>query len=386
MTRTKIGTATVTDGTATTNYTIPSILTTGEHTLYAIFEETDTHETGTGYNTLMIRYGTSTTINNAIASIGETITLTANVTATDNSTINEGTIQFMVGNSNVGSPVNVSNGTATYNYTVPSNTSDGTIIKAIYIATDNYATSTSSDGVLSIREDVTVTVNNISANREGTATITATVTDTNDDPVTSGNAQLYIDNVSVGSLVNVDNNGELEFSYSIPNDASYGSHTIKVTYQQNDRYNSEDGTGTLTVRTPVTLTPVNVSANKGGTCTVTIQVKDNNNTAVTSGTVNITVGNSSPVACTVVSGEASTTYNVPADASGTISFSASYAQNDNYQSSNTSTNGIITIRKEVTLEVSTANAIVGETITLSSKLTDEDDDPVTSGTVEYEID
>lgn len=384
MTKTQIGTATVTNGTASTTYTIPGDLSVGQHILYGTFTETSTHESATGQSTFTVRIATTTSISNVIASIGETVTFTANVKYNTNQNVNEGQVQFKMGETTIGTS-NVTNGVATLDYVIPSNTSDGTTIKAIYVENNTYASSTSNDGTLSIREDTNVLLQNISGNRDSTIYITAEITDSDGDPVNTGTAQLYIDNVASGQAVSVVS-GEAEFSYNIANNATLGSHTIKVTYNQNDRYETSDGTATLTVRTPTVTTAVDTSANKDSTVTLTVNVKDSNTQPVTSGTVNITIGTGSPVTCNVnSSGIATTTYNVPSNASGTIQFTAEYLENNTYEGSTTSTAGVITIRKGVTLSVSDVEAVIGESITLSSTLKDEDNNNVDGGTVTYEI-
>ncbi|RAP44332.1 MAG: hypothetical protein BZ136_08890 [Methanosphaera sp. rholeuAM74] len=290
-----------------------------------------------------------------------------------------------MGGNNIGTPVNVVNGVATLQYEIPSNTADGTAIKAIFIETNTYAASESAAGSIKIRESTNVVVNDISANRDTSITITASVTDEDGDPINKGKARLYIDNTLNGELRSV-SNGTVSFPYTVADNAVLGGHTIKVVYVQNDDYDSADGTGQLIVRTPTSLSPVNVSANKGSTIPVTVNVKDSNNQVVPNGTVNITVGNGEAVAATVnASGEATIQYEVPNNATGTINFTAAYIENNNYQSSTMSTNGVITIRKGVTVVVDSLKANIGDTVTLSSTITDENDNVVTAGTVDYEI-
>ena len=291
-----------------------------------------------------------------------------------------------MGGVNIGSPQNVnSNGIATLQYEIPSNTVDGTAIKAIFIETTTYGSSQSANGTLRIRSNVNVVVTNVSANRNSTATISATITDSNGDNITQGQAQLYIDNTASGTPVSI-SNGAVSFTYSVANNATVGSHSIKVTYIQNEDYDSADGTAILTVRTPVTLTAVNVSGNKGSTISVTIRVTDSNNASITSGTVNITVGLDSPVSASVGSGgEATIQYSIANDASGTVSFTGQYVENNNYQGATTSTNGVITIRKGTTVTVDSIKAELGDEITLGATVTDENSNLVNEGTVTYEI-
>lgn len=383
MVKTNIGSTNVVDGRAQKAYTIPSDITPGSHTIYATYAENDHFMESVGYNTAEIRISTTITVDNVIASIGETATFTAHVKYNTNQNVNEGTVQFQLGGTNIGSPVNVQNGVATLNYEIPSNPSSS--ITAIFIETSTYGSSTSTAGTLSIRGGINVVISNVSANLGSTATISATITDDNEDPVPSGQAQLYIDNTISGNPQTV-TNGQVSFSYSVANNAVLGGHTIKVTYLQNDDYDSADGTATLVVRTPTTLTPVNVSGNKGQSIPVTIRVTDPNGSAITSGTVNISVGNASAVSATVGnSGEATITFEVPSNASDTIAFTAVYVENTNYQGGSTSTSGIITVRKGTVVVVDSVKAELGDEISLGATVTDENSELVEEGIVTYEI-
>lgn len=393
MTKTTIAeNVTVSEGRAETTYVIPSDTTPGSHTIHATYAQNDHYMTSTGYNTAQIRIPTTITVDNVLTSYGEETVFTATVKHHTNQNVDAGTVQFQVESSedvmvNVGSPVNVVNGVATLTIDeAPSTWKDNGDIQATFIQTNIYGSSTSATATLSIRDEANVSVSDISGNRDTQITITATITDADDSGITSGQAQLYIDNTVSGSAQTV-SNGSVSFTYSIADNAVVGSHTIKVVYLQNNEYDSAEGTASLIVRTPTTLTPVNVSGNEGATIPVTVRVTDPNNSAITSGTVNITVGSDSAVQATVGnSGEATIQYQIPSNTMGTtISFSASYVENTNYQGSSTATDGVITVREGTTIVVDSIQAELGDSITLGSTVTDSSSDPVDEGTVTYEI-
>lgn len=385
MVKTQIGTAKVENGRGTTEYTVPADAHIGENTLTGVYQENDTYDQATGTGTLHIRIPTVVSVNNVLASLGENASFTATVKHHTTQNVEEGQVQFQLAGEDIGTPVNVVDGLATLQYVIPSNTSTGQVITARFIQTDSYAGSDASNGILSIREDSNVTITNLSANRGTTTTITASITDNNGDGINTGTATLYIDDTQQGTAVTVEN-GAATFNYSIGSEETVGGHVIRVEYAQNDEYNSATGTGNLVIRTPTRLIPVNVSATKGGAVQVTIQVVDHNNSAITSGTVNITVAQDSPVSAELNNnGEATITYNVPNSATGTINFSGQYIENTNYQGSTTTTNGIITIRKAVTVTIQNIQAVLGEEINIIGTITDEDNDPVTDGEIIFNI-
>ena len=385
MTKTKIGTANVVDGEATLEWTIPSTIKIGTSTIYGTYIENSVYMMGEAYNTIEVRVGTTITVDNVLASKGESATFTAHVRHSTNQNVNEGTVQFQLGGSNIGTPVNVSNGVANLSYTIPSSgVNSGAEIRAYFLETNTYGASTSNAGVLTLRKGTNVTLSNISANRSEEITISAQITDSNGDNVNTGTAKLLIDNTQI-TTVSVSNAGVASFDYTVANNAILGSHTIKIQYEQNSSYDAGEGTATLTVRTPTTLSPVNVSANAGSSIPVTIRVVDPNNTPIPTGTINITVGEGTPVSATVnVSGEATIQYNVPANATGTIQFSGVYIQDNNYQGSSTSSAGIITIRQATSVVVDSKKANVGDTINLTATVTS-GQTMVDEGTLDFEV-
>ena len=389
MTKHNIDTVNVRNGVATTEYTVPSNFKVGQSTIIATYIENDNYQTASANGQVTIKRPTSISVGNTLASKGQTGVFTATVLDTVASTnVSEGTVQFKLDGVNFGSPVTSSNGTFTLNQTIPNDAETGDEITAVYQGNNTYAgCTTTTAGILTLRQDINITVPTLSANRGSTPTITATCTDGNSDPITTGSAILKIDGVQSGQAVTIDSQtGTFEFtSYSVPASATVGSHTITVEYQQNDSYNATTGTGSLIVRTPTVLTAVDTSANPGEEGhTLQVNVRDNDNHEVTEGTVEITVGSNSAVQAAVSNGVATITYDVPAAATGTINFTASYIQNANYQSSTTATAGVITIRQAVTVSVSDVSGNLSETVNLSATVTSGGND-VDEGQLTFDI-
>lgn len=384
MVKTKIGTATVVDGEAILEWTIPSNAKIGTSNIYGVYLENSIYMRGESYNTIQIRIGTTCTVENVLASTGENATFTARVKHSTNQNVDEGSVQFQLGGVNIGSPVNVSQGVATLQYIIPSNVSTGTEIRAYFIETNTYGASISNAGTLTIRKGTNVTVTDISANRTESITITGQVTDKEGNNVNTGVAKLYIDETLISSE-DVTRNGTVSFNYTVANNAILGSHVLKIIYEQNNSYEGGQGTGTLIVRTPTVLTPVNVSVNAGNTCDVTIRVTDENGITITTGTINFTIGETSNLSASVNQyGEATYQYEVPQGSIGYIEFSGQYIQDTNYQGSSTPTNGRITIRKSTVVTVDSKKANVGDTINLSATVTS-GQELVDEGSVDFEI-
>lgn len=390
MTMHEINTVNVRNGVATTEYTIPSNFKVGQSKIVATYIENDNYQTASANGQATIKRPTSITVGNTLASIGEEGVFTATVLDTiNNSNVTEGTVQFKRNGNNFGSPVTATAGEFVLNQVIPNDAETGDEITAVYQGTDTYSTSTSETaGILTIRGDINITVASLSANRGSTPTIEATCTDGDGNPVTLGSAILKIDGTQSGDAVTIDSTtGKFTFtSYTVPTSATVGSHTITVEYQQNEEFNAQTGTGSLIVRTPVTVTPVNISANPGQTgLQVSVNVRDEDNHDVTEGNVRITVGTASAVVAAVNNGVATISYDVDANATGTINFSANYVENNNYESASSSVDGIITIRKAVNIQVTDINANLSDTINLSATVTSGNEN-VDEGNLTFTID
>ena len=390
MTMHEINTVNVRDGVATTEYTIPSNFKVGQSKIVATYIENDNYQTASANGQATIKRPTSITVGNTLASIGEEGVFTATVLDTiNNSNVTEGTVQFKRNGNNFGSPVTATAGEFVLNQIIPNDAETGDEITAVYQGTSTYSTSTSETaGILTIRGDINITVESLSANRGSTPTIEATCTDGDGNPVTLGSAILKIDGTQSGDAVTIDSTtGKFTFtSYTVPSSATVGSHTITVEYQQNEEFNAQTGTGSLIVRTPVTVTPVNISANPGQTgLQVSVNVRDEDNHDVTEGNVRITVGTASAVVAAVNNGVATISYDVGANATGTINFSANYIENNNYESASSSVDGIITIRKAVNIQVADINANLSDTINLSATVTSGNEN-VDEGNLTFTID
>ena len=394
MTKTQLGNKAVSNGVAQIEYTVPDGQQ-GLYTLYATYEENDHYETCVNSTSYRIRIPTVITVENTRASYGEEAVFVAHVKHHTNQNVDAGTVQFQVGGTNIGTPVNVVNGVATLTFDeAPNSWDDNADITASFIQTDLYGGSvTSTPATLFMRDDTTVLVSNISGNRDSNVTIEATITSGAGADlvnVNEGTAKLYIDNTVQGNEVNVVN-GQVSFTYHIADNAVTGGHTIKVEYvpaTTDAEYDPSESTAVLTVRIPTVLTAVNVIGNKGATVPVTINAKDQNNTSLTSGTVSITIGSESPQTAIIgANGEATINYTIPQTAEGgdVISFTASYVEDVNYQGSTMATSGTISVRYGTGIVVDSVQAELGDTITLSSTVTDENEDLVNEGSVVYEI-
>lgn len=397
MTNKNLGSATVSGGIARTSYTIPSDELVGDFTLHGTYVENNHYREATDTADFRVRVGTTITVDNVTGNTGESSNFTAHVLA-GNSPVNEGQVQFKLEGNIIGT-ANVSNGVATLAYTIPGTAGDGDEITANYLGTSTYGTSvTASSGTLHIRSGVTVTVDAVIGNRSGTVELSCLVEDGSGNPITGTSVDFYLDNTLVGTDSTADaTSNKYSVSYSIPSNAVAGVHTIRCVSAQTGDHLSAEGTGTLRVRMPVTVTLEDASVNIGGTTTLVVHILDENQAPATSGHGRFYLNGSA------VKDSNNTIINVQVDSNGTCTLSGVACPNnategqtysidfgwsggDNYKSVDRTgvTDATLTVRKTPVLIVSDVTANRGDTVYLSTSVTYNSEN-VSEGTVTYTL-
>ncbi|RAP46433.1 MAG: hypothetical protein BZ136_07445 [Methanosphaera sp. rholeuAM74] len=382
MTTRQLGTATVNNGIARTQYTIPGNEQVGDYTLRGTYQQNDTYKEATATAEFKIRIATSITVDNVLANHNETATFTAHVLYENSNTVNTGQVQFKLGGQVIGT-ANVSGGLATLEYQVPSTVSTGDQITATYTGTSTYGTSTTiTPAVIKIRETPSVLVQNVSVNRGDSIAIPITVEDENGDPISTGQMSVYIDNTLIDTV-----NISSSYTYTAPSNIQAGSHTVKVVYLQNEDYKSVYGTATLTIRAATRIVASNISANAGEQTPLQVTVYDEHNVIVTEGQVTFT-GPSGDPANVAVANDGTATTNIEIDSiandGSTYNYTAVFNQTSNYEAS-TQVTIVVTVRTRVVITLADVTANRGDIIYLSATVEDNSGNEVDTGTVTYEL-
>ncbi len=287
----------------------------------------------------------------------QNLTLTANVsdTTTPATTVSEGTVTFTVEDSNgnaVGSPVqgNVSNGTASASFALPSDEAAGNYTIAVNYndSAGNFSDGGDTPGALTVNPaGVLVAASNASATpstASQSVTLTASVTDDSipSDTVGEGTVTFTVEDSNgntVGSPVqgNV-SNGTASANFTLPANTVSGSYAIAVSYSDSTGNFSDDGTdtiGTLTDSSASTTTTASSTTTGFSTSaqdvTLSATVTSSAGT-VNEGSVNFTLFDSNgntigtATAGTVSNGQASVSYVLPGGtAAGSYSIEAAYS-------------------------------------------------------------
>ncbi|WP_430335113.1 beta strand repeat-containing protein [Rhodococcus sp. ACT016] len=360
-----------------------SFSTPGAHSITAVFSGSAgfTGSTSTAQSVTVSAPDVATTTTLTVpptAETGQQVTLTANLDPTNAS----GTVQFQENGTNIGSPVAVSNGAASLQYTFTTPGSHG--ITAVFAGNQGFTSSTAAAQTVTVSNPVvpdvsTTTTLSVPATavKGTTTTLTATVNPTN----ASGTVQFLDGQMPIGSPVTV-TNGSAALQYSFQNS---GNHSISAVFTGGAGFlNSTASAESITVTDPVvpdvtttTTLTVPATAETGQQVTLTANLDPAN----AAGSVQFKDGSTNiggPVAVSDGKATAQTAFT----SAGQHSITAVFTGNTGFKSS-TSTAQTVTVGNAVvqtTLTVSApSTAQTGSAVTLSAVVSPAN----ASGTVQF---
>ena len=173
------------------------------------------------------------------AQVGETINLTATITAADNKAVNGGKVVFKVNGNTVKDEYNqpiyayVSNNTASILYTVPATwAKENSKIEAVYSGDRTHQSSRANQtGILNITKgNATITLDEteITTKSGQTIKIVAKVSDSFNNTINGGKLLYKLNGITIGTSEVTD--GISILTYTIPNNYSAKTYTLTVDY------------------------------------------------------------------------------------------------------------------------------------------------------------
>lgn len=301
---TVIGTANVSNGVATLDYTIPDEVADGtaitaNYLGTSTYGASATSTSGTlsiRSEDLILNVGVVTPSNNSSINRGETLEI--GVSATENNPpdytiVPNGSVSLYVDNTLIQSNITYDSQDNMYlhTYTIPNNMTAGQhTIRAVFAQTSEY-TETTATTTFIVRNPTHIVVSNTSGNAGGEATLLATIYDENDAIVTTGQAKFKQNGSPItDGTVSVGNNGTASKTVTVPSGATEGSTiTYTVEYVENDNYTAASATNiTITVRKTPVIVVQDVTGNRGDTVYLTAGVTYGGNN-VSEGNVTFTI-------------------------------------------------------------------------------------------------
>ena len=403
---TKIGEEDVnSQGQATLTHNIANNAEAGDYEIKATYVQNDTYKTSEDTATLEIRRPLNITVTRVASSLGETVTLQANIQSGGTNIPNKAdNVVFKINNQpvNNGTPVSVVNGVATCTVTVssPLVSVGSNTITAEYIKDSTYENKIGT-GELYIADDLTITVQDVTASKNTAFNVPLTVQsiETAKREGLAITVQIKNGNTTLASKV-ISNEQSADYALNdfvggthnvaFTGVANAGNYTIDVSTVKTDEFNAVHVTGTLTIKqdTLISLSPAIQSANQGETKTLGAIITDENGGTVTLGQVQITYPDNTTQTVAIGSSNPNTfTYQVPANAEDgdELEYTIQYlAGNAPYEDSQTVT-GKINVRSTTYIDIQDVTTTTGGTATITASVTDGDHQPVIEGEVEFEV-
>jgi len=402
-----IGTAEVHDGRAEYIWNIDENISPGNKKIYVAYLGEDEYMVSESWENITIKIPTSTVLEQEEITTNPTVNNDHPVIVTLNAIVNNskllepvpnGKVQFQIKTElddiyvNVGNPVDVVNGVASYNYTVPRTPQTTILIRAIYLGTSLYSGSEClTPTTMTIRGTVDLSIKSLRTNQGNTETISATVKTFDGETVESGSLNFYLDNQKIKTISAITSQ-KVEFEYVFPQNINSGEHQLKVEYMGSDDYSGGYATNIVYIRSrtfiddSIVYAPPTVVENNEvvqGIATIPIKVLDDDGNIVPEGTVEFTCNGTTETVNFGVNTSREISYNIPLGMQGgdEIPFTLSYQENFNYQSCTIQSSIVIKFRTTVELDDFEGNQ--GDTVTLRAFVTDERGDDVDEGEVEF---
>ena len=365
---------TLTNGTAT--YTTSTLVVSAP----PFYNQIQATYSGDGYNSASWDW-TNETVNQASTSTsaalspnpstyGQTVTITATVTGQSPT----GTVQFTVDGSNAGSPVTLTNGTATYS---TSTLSEGVhSIKASYSGDVDNLASTSTSVTQTVLASTTTSISSSPNPSIYGQSVTLTASVTGASP--TGTVQFSEFGENIGSPVTLTNGTATYTTSALPT----GSYFIGASYSGDANNGASSSTVAQTVNHASSTTAVTSSPNPstyGQTVTITATVTGQSPT----GSVEFTIDGTNAGLGSVSNGTA--TFTTSTLSVGKHTIKATYNGDENNTSSTTSTSvtqTVIPASSSVVVSLSPTTSTYGQTVSMTANVVGQSP----TGTVQFVID
>jgi hypothetical protein len=363
--KTQIGTSTL-DILGLTSFNI-STLSAGSHTITAVYSGDNTFLGSTSNIVIQkVHYDTTTTLtsNNNPSISGQSVTFTANVTASGDTA--SGTVTFSDGFTVLGTGT-LSGGKATYTTSALSIGSHP--ITASYGGDATNDVSTSNVVVEVVNSKPKAAINLSSSLNPSVYGQSVSFTATLSPTTATGTVQFQIDGTNFGSPANVSGGKAASGSTTT---LSIGSHNITATYSGNGIYGSSTANLVQKVlcKTVCTWPSKPNPCNWGQPCIFNIQIGcQSPGTGIPTGTVTFYDGSNSLGSCSLSNGSASFSIGNLGIGSHNISFTYSGDDNDSGSTSAVVTQVINPVNTVTILSSSIGTSVFGQSVTFTANVT-----------------
>ena len=364
----------VTGETTTITVSYPEL---GTHTVTIRYEDEKYEAVDKTVTVTVNKIPTTVSVENQTVKVDDEVTITATVVDVNNNPVTTGTVQFKDADGNILKQVILSNGEEpVYSYTASDAITEEFTI--IYKENPTYVGSSTTATVTVNKYETTITVNSPTVNVDDEVTITATLVDENNNPVTVGRVQFKDGVGNVVKTVNLANGDELVYTYT---SSEAGVEEITVTYVGTYKYATD--TAVSTVTTNKIDASINTDADEysdlfGEDIPVTIRIVDDEGNAITQGTISISE-DGEVIATITITGEESV-YNANYPQVGAHTLVISY-DNYKYRAEDVEVD-VLAEAREATIITEDFDGFVGDHVVITAYV-ESDGAEVTEGTIRF---
>jgi predicted outer membrane repeat protein len=320
---------------------------------------------------------TTISVENQNVKVDDTVTITATILDKDNNPVTTGTVQFKDSEGNIVKQVSLTNGEEpVYSYTATDAITEEYTI--LYKLNYKYINSTATATVTVTKYDTTLTVNSPTVNVDESVTITATLVDENNNPVTSGKVQFKDSEGNIVYVANLANGDELVYTYTSQLE---GVEEFEINYLGTYKYESDTATSIVTtnkIEVTINTDKDEYSGLFGEDIPITISIKDNEGNAISQGTISISE-DGEVIATITITGEESV-YNANYPQTGAHTLVISY--NDYKYSAEDVEVDVLAETHEATIITEDFDGFVGDHVVITASV-ESDGAEVTEGTIRF---
>ncbi|BBL62254.1 beta strand repeat-containing protein [Methanobrevibacter arboriphilus] len=336
----------------------------GNHTVKAVF---DTFNTSKTFELYILGSTTNVTVSNPTGKNGSTIIITANVKDNQGNPVNGGIVEFLFngisGSKSLGYAT-VKDGVAEFIWIVNEPNFNNGEVYAEYHENDAYTGSvdTTDFTVLTVPTNLTIDLSKVSGNRGDKVLITVNVRDNQENPITSGFVEVYVNGVYLGTFDVVDGKAYANWTVS----GNPGKVSVMANYTDDYTYVDNQKTTNFEINKIKTSTSMsNYKGTYGKNTVLKATLKDANGKAVVGRYVKFYVNNKYVgQAKTNSQGLAALNYKVKN--TGSLTIKAISVSDSTYQSSTRSSK--LSVPKLSKVKIKNSYAVKGKKITFKTLL------------------
>lgn len=269
-------------GTKSTSFSVtaPTTATLGTHTVsfeisYDDFRGVSHSETKTAsIDVTKLSTSIDLSLQPSSLKVGTSTTITAKLTDGNNVALTNKEISFSIGTTSISTATTDSSGNAVKAYTT--NLDAGTYaIKASYAGSTDYDSSSATSNLIVNSLDTTLTINAPSTKVGATTTISTTLRDENEEPISEASIDFYLYENGVWTKISSATTDAVGGASIIRTFDTAADYQIKTAYAGSTNYRTVNATATLTISQFATTLTIDVpSATQGKEVTLKATLKD----------------------------------------------------------------------------------------------------------------